>query len=138
MAQQEDYVIEDSDDDSFDEKSSSHSDKEIETEPDNLLDKIDFNVPQIVVCVGKPKRGKSNAVKWFVLKNSVDNFYRQKNRQSQFVADSMIHSVNLIAVDKILMNASTLTQHSFSENALTNDRTFNAAYFATAPDHAET
>ena len=71
-------------------------------------------------------------------KNSVDNFYRQKNRQSQFVADSMIHSVNLIAVDKILMNASTLTQHSFSENALTNDRTFNAAYFATAPDHAET
>ena len=34
---------------------------------------IDFKNPQIVVSVGKPKKGKSNAVKWFILKNSVDN-----------------------------------------------------------------
>ena len=34
---------------------------------------IDFSTPQIVVSVGKPKRGKSNAVKWCILKNAVDN-----------------------------------------------------------------
>ena len=57
--QNEDFVIED--DDSL-EKSVSHSDQEIsenEEEPMNLLDKIDFNVPQIVVCVGKPKEGRA-------------------------------------------------------------------------------
>ena len=33
---------------------------------------IDFKNPQIVVCIGKPKRGKSNATKYFILKNSID------------------------------------------------------------------
>ena len=37
------------------------------------MENLDFKVPQIVVCVGKPKRGKSNATKYFILKNSVDN-----------------------------------------------------------------
>ena len=30
---------------------------------------IDFTNPQIVVSVGRPKKGKSNAVKCFLLKN---------------------------------------------------------------------
>ena len=33
---------------------------------------IDFKIPQIVVCIGKPNKGKSNTVKYFILKNSVD------------------------------------------------------------------
>ena len=33
---------------------------------------IDFTTPQIVVCVGKPKRGKSNTTKYFILKNTAD------------------------------------------------------------------
>jgi hypothetical protein len=42
-----------------------------EFESDNI--QLDFSEPQVVVCVGKPKKGKSNAVKWCILKNSVDN-----------------------------------------------------------------
>ena len=33
---------------------------------------LDFKNPQVVVCVGKPKRGKSYAVRWMILKNTVD------------------------------------------------------------------
>ena len=32
-----------------------------------------FETPQVVVSVGRPKKGKSNSVKWMILKNSVDN-----------------------------------------------------------------
>jgi len=32
---------------------------------------IDFSEPQIVLLVGRPKRGKSNAIKYFILKNTV-------------------------------------------------------------------
>ena len=35
--------------------------------------KLDFTNPQIVVCIGKPKRGKTNCLKYFILKNTVDN-----------------------------------------------------------------
>lgn len=34
---------------------------------------MDFNDPSVVVAVGKPKRGKTNSVKWCILKNAVDN-----------------------------------------------------------------
>ena len=37
--------------------------------------KLDFKEPQVVTCIGKPKRGKSWAVRWLILKNTVD----QKN-----------------------------------------------------------
>lgn len=77
MSHHEDYIIEDDESDDSLEKPQDHNEQEVEEseddEPINLLDKIDFSVPQVVVCVGKPKRGKSNAVKWFVLKNAVDN-----------------------------------------------------------------
>jgi hypothetical protein len=33
---------------------------------------INFDEPQIVVCVGRPKQGKSNAVKYFLLKNMMN------------------------------------------------------------------
>ena len=35
--------------------------------------KLDFTTPQIVVSIGKPKRGKTNCLKYFILKNTVDN-----------------------------------------------------------------
>ena len=38
---------------------------------------INFDVPQVVVCLGKPKRGKSNMTKYFILKNSVDKRHFQ-------------------------------------------------------------
>ena len=71
-SQHEDFIIEDDDDDSLEKKPQAQdeqgiSDDEEHFEEANLIDKIDFSVPQIVVCVGKPKRGKSNAVKWFIL-----------------------------------------------------------------------
>ena len=53
------------------ENDSATHDEPSEIETDNF--EFDFNEPQIVVCVGKPKKGKSNATKWFILKNSVDN-----------------------------------------------------------------
>ena len=34
---------------------------------------IDFKKPQVVVCVGRPRMGKSNAVKYFLLKNMLNN-----------------------------------------------------------------
>ena len=34
---------------------------------------IDFTTPRVVLCIGKPKRGKSNAVKYWILKNTIDN-----------------------------------------------------------------
>lgn len=70
MSQQEDLEIIDEDDYL---EPQDHYEQEVETEPENLTDVFDFNEPQIVVCVGKPKRGKSTAVRWFILKNSVDN-----------------------------------------------------------------
>ena len=36
-----------------------------------MLD-IDFTTPQIVTCIGKPKRGKSWSVRWLILKNTLD------------------------------------------------------------------
>lgn len=33
---------------------------------------IDFSEPQVVVSIGKPKRGKSNDVKYFTLKNALE------------------------------------------------------------------
>ena len=33
---------------------------------------LDFENPQVVVCVGKPKRGKSWTTRYLILKNSVD------------------------------------------------------------------
>ena len=68
MSYQDDIVIED-DDEYF----LQPEDQDEQVVEENLTDVFDFNVPQIVVCVGKPKRGKSTAVRWFILKNSVDN-----------------------------------------------------------------
>lgn len=42
--------------------------------------KLDFSKPQITVCVGKPKRGKSYSVRWMILKNTVDKSVKEKNR----------------------------------------------------------
>ena len=33
---------------------------------------LDFTTPAVTVCVGKPKRGKSYAVRWMILRNTVD------------------------------------------------------------------
>ena len=33
---------------------------------------IDWDTPQIIVSVGKPKRGKSNSTKYFILKNALE------------------------------------------------------------------
>lgn len=33
---------------------------------------LNFKYPQVTVCVGKPKRGKSYAVRWMILKNTID------------------------------------------------------------------
>lgn len=34
---------------------------------------IDFSTPRCILLVGKPKRGKSNTISYFILKNSLDN-----------------------------------------------------------------
>ena len=66
MSQQDHLIIET--DDEF-----SQSEDQLEPEvEENLTNVFDFNVPQVVVCVGKPRRGKSTAVRWFVLKHTVD------------------------------------------------------------------
>lgn len=36
-----------------------------------MLD-LDFTKPQVCVCIGKPSRGKSYAVRWMILKNTID------------------------------------------------------------------
>lgn len=59
---QPDFVIEDNDPSSSDTEDNSYETSD-----------IDFSHPQVVVLIGKPRRGKSNALKYFVLKNSVDN-----------------------------------------------------------------
>ena len=38
---------------------------------DTNLD-IDFSTPRVVLCIGKPKKGKSNAIKYWILKNTID------------------------------------------------------------------
>lgn len=62
---------------------------------------LDFTHPQVVVCVGKPKRGKSNATKWMILKNSVDKrvfkygivFTRTSfNQDYNYVPDKYVYS----------------------------------------------
>ncbi len=50
----------------------------------------------------------------------------------------MILSVNLIAVDKIPMKASSLTQHSYSNNVLTDDPTLNVTSLAATSDRVQT
>ena len=68
MPQQEDYIIEDDDDKSEEEI---QINEKVELSEDEF--QFDFTEPQICVCVGKPKRGKSNATKWFILKNTIHN-----------------------------------------------------------------
>ena len=61
---------------------------------------LDFSKPQIVVCIGKPKRGKSFAVRWMIIKNSVDNkifkygiaFTRTKfNKDLDYLPDEYVY-----------------------------------------------
>ena len=64
-----------------------------------MSEDIDFTNPQVVLLIGKPKRGKSNALKYFILKNSVDNEIFKKgiiftgskfNNEYSFVEDDYI------------------------------------------------
>ena len=61
---------------------------------------LNFENPQVVVCVGKPKRGKSWTTKYLILKNSVDNkifkygivFTRTKwNHDYDYVPDQYVY-----------------------------------------------
>ena len=52
-------------------KEENKEDKEEELIYDNELP-VDWATPQIIVSVGKPKRGKSNSTKYFILKNSLE------------------------------------------------------------------
>ena len=62
---------------------------------------INFKTPQIVVCVGKPRMGKSNAVKYFLLKNMLNKkifkfgivFTRTKfNNDYDYIPDQYIYT----------------------------------------------
>ena len=62
---------------------------------------INFDKPQIVVCVGRPRMGKSNAVKYFLLKNILNKkifkfgivFTRTKfNDDYKYIPDKYIYT----------------------------------------------
>src|ERR1700733_4551004 len=36
------------------------------------MEDIDFTKPRIIICLGKPDSGKTNTIKYLILKNSVD------------------------------------------------------------------
>lgn len=48
------------------------SDEELDESTKNQKD-IDFSKPQVILAVGKPRRGKSHLIKYLILKNTVDN-----------------------------------------------------------------
>ena len=61
---------------------------------------LNFKNPQVVVCVGKPKRGKSYAVKWAILKNTLDKkifkygivFTKTKfNKDFEYIPDEYVY-----------------------------------------------